>query len=251
MGLNVFDCIFSRRSTRGFRKDPVEDKLIGVMLYSAIHAPSAGNNQEWVFIVVKDFAQKRRLAEAALGQGFIAEAPAVVVVCFDKDKASLHYGKRGETLYALQDTAAASMNMLLAAEALGLKTCWVGAFDEEAVGHTLELPREVRPVAIIPVGYSDEVPQKPRRIPFENSTFVETFGKKYEIAYSVQPEGGKEYRFKPLGTYLEEFVRRNIEERESDRKERPPNPERPANNFDCFLGKLMPKKSDDDEEEHF
>jgi nitroreductase len=212
--LNVFDCIFKRRSTRSFLKDPVDDKLIGVMLYSAIHAPSAGNNQEWNFIVVKDDQVKRRLAEAALKQGFIAQAPAVIVVCYDKDKATMHYGGRGEALYAIQDTAAATMNMLLAAEALGLKACWVGAFDEEKVGHILELPNQVRPVTIVPIGYSDEVPLKPRRVPFENATYIDAYGKKYDVAYTVQPESGKEYRFKPLGNYLEDYVQQRMVERD-------------------------------------
>jgi nitroreductase len=271
--LNVFDCMFSRRSTRGFRKDPVDDKMIGVMLYCATHSPSAGNNQEWVFVVVRDRVQKKRLAEAALQQGFISEAPVVIVVGFDKDKSSLHYGKRGETLYAIQDTAAATMSMLLAAEALGLKTCWVGAFDEEAVGHIVELPKEIRPVAIIPVGYSDEVPQKPRRVPFENLTHIETYGRKYEVAYSVQPDSGKEYRFKPLGNYLEEFVRQNIEERESQikkngqdanqsgAKQKAPGEKSKCDGcyygnaskspFDDMIRGLRQKKADDEEEEHF
>lgn len=212
--MNVFDCIFNRRSTRSFKKDPVDDKLIGVMLYSAIHAPSAGNTQEWNFVVVKDKSIREKLANAALKQDFVAGAPVVIVVCVDKEKIAMHYGKRGESMYALQDTAAATMNMMLAAEALGLSTCWIGAFDEDIVGHILELPNEVRPVAIIPVGYSDESPLKPRRMPFENVTHVDTYGKKYDIAYAVQVEGGKELKFKQLGNYLEDIVKEKLKERE-------------------------------------
>ena len=210
--MNIFDCIFNRRSTRSFTKEKVDDKLIGVMLHAATHAPSAGNTQEWVFIVVKDEDVKEKLAEAAIKQDFVAKAPVVIVVCMDKEKVSMHYSKRGEALYGVQDTAAATMNMMLAAEALGLKTCWVGAFDEDRVGHVLELPNEVRPMAIVPVGYSDETPIKPRRIPFENVTHVNAYGKKYEIAYVVQSEGGKELKFKPIGNYLEDIFKRKLGE---------------------------------------
>jgi len=188
------------------------------MLYSATHAPSAGNTQEWQFIVVKDEDVKKKLAEAALRQRFIAEAPVVIVVCIDKEKISLRYGKRGEALYAFQDTAAAVMNMILAAEALGLSTCWIGAFDEDKAGHVLELPNQVRPVAIVPVGYSDETPRKPKRIPFEQVTSVNTYGKKYDIAYAVQPgDKGKEYKFKQIGKYLEDISKERLKEKKAKR----------------------------------
>ena len=204
--MNTFDCIFNRRSIRRFKKEPVDDKLIGVMLHAATHAPSAGNTQEWHFIVVKNEEKKKKLAEAALHQSFIAQAPVVIVVCADLEKISMRYGKRGETLYAAQDTANATMLIMLAAQALGLGSCWVGAFDEEAVGHVLELPEKFRPVAIVPIGYADEKPEKPGRVPFENLTSVDAYGKKFDIAYAVQPEAGKEIRFKPIGDYIEEVM---------------------------------------------
>lgn len=211
--MNVFECIFNRRSIRSFKSDAVDDKLIGVMLYSATHAPSSGNTQEWHFIVVKDEEIKKKLAESALRQRFIADAPVVIAVCIDKERAELRYGKRGEAFYSVQDTANATIIMMLAAHALGLSTCWVGAFDEDRVGHILELPNQLRPIAIVPVGYSDETPIKPRRVPFEQLTSVDTFGKKYDIAYAVQPgDKGKEYKFKQIGNYLEDIFRKKLEE---------------------------------------
>jgi hypothetical protein len=110
---------------------------------------------------------------------------------------------------------------MLAAEALGLSTCWVGAFDEEKVDYILDLPNQVRPAAIVPVGYSDEVPLKPRRTPFEQRTWIDKYGKKYDIAYSVQPgDKGKEYRFKQIGNYLEDLFKQKIEERGAKPKKR-------------------------------
>lgn len=217
--MNIFECIFNRRSTRTFKPEKVDDKLIGVMLHSAIHAPSAGNSQEWHFIVVKDEEIKKRLARAALNQTFIAQAPVVIVVCIDKEKIRLRYGERGESLYALQDTASATMLLMLAAEALGLSTCWVGAFDEERVYHILDLPTQIRPVAIVPVGYSDETPSRPRRVPFEQLTSINTYGKKYDIAYAVQPgDKGKEYKFKQIGNYIEDLFKQKIKERKKPKK---------------------------------
>jgi nitroreductase len=219
--MNIFDCIFNRRSTRSFKPDEVDDKLIGVMLHAAIHAPSAGNTQEWQFIVVKDKETREKIANAALNQTFVAEAPVLIVVCIDKEKIKLRYGERGETLYGVQDTANAITLMMMAAEALGLNTCWIGAFDEEKIDYILDIPTQVRPVSIISVGYSDEVPLKPRRIPFEQLTYVDRYGKKYNIAYAVKPgDKGKEYKFTQIGDYLEGLFKKSMKEGRKVAKER-------------------------------
>lgn len=218
--MNVFECIFSRRSTRNFKPDAVDDKLIGVMLYSATHAPSAGNTQDWHFIIVKDKETRKKLAEASLRQWFISDAPVVIVVCIDKEKAILRYGKRGEAFYGVQNTANATIIMMLAAHALGLSTCWVGAFDEDRIGHVLELPNQLRPIAIVPVGYSDESPRKPRRVPFEQQTSIDTYGKKYDVAYAVAPgDQTREIKFTQIGNYLEDMFRKKLEEREAKAKQ--------------------------------
>jgi nitroreductase len=114
---------------------------------------------------------------------FIKEAPVVIVVCSDLDRIKLRYGERGEKLYSIQDTAASIMIILLAAQALGLGTCWVGAFDEERIKEILELPRNLRPLAIIPVGYPKERIEKSERIPFENLTWLNKYGKKYRVEF--------------------------------------------------------------------
>jgi len=182
---------------------------------------NAGNTQEWHFIVVKDGEVKKKLAKAALNQTFIAEVPVLIVVCMDKEKIKLRYGERGETMYAFQDTANATMLLMLSAEALGLGTCWIGAFDEELVDRILDLPTQVRPVAIIPVGYPDESPSKPRRIPFEQLTYIDRYGKKYNIAYAVAPgDKTKEYKFTQIGNYIEDLFKKRIraKEGETDKK---------------------------------
>ena len=194
-----------RRSIRKFEKKPIDDKLIGVMLYMATQAPSAGNLQDWRFVVVKDEAQKKKLFKAALEQECILEAPIDIVVCSDLKSVEIKYSERGERVYSLQDTAAAIENLLLAAYALGLGTVWVGAFDEEEVKYTLGLPDHVRPVAIIPVGYPAESPEKPDRIPFDHLTWVNKWGEKYEFSYFIQP--GVKREPEPIGSWIKEKIK--------------------------------------------
>lgn len=217
--MNIFEAIVNRRSVREFIRDkPVDDKLIGVMLHMATQAPSAGNMQDWEFVVVKDEELKKRIAFAALRQNFIAEAPVVIVVCSNLNKISMRYGERGERMYSLQDTSYASMNILLSATTLGLGSCLVAAFDEESVRSILSLPETLRPVAIIPIGYSDEKPEQPKRIPFETLTSINTYGRKYQVSLAVQPGPEPEAKFKPFGTYIEEVLRKWKKEKPKEKK---------------------------------
>lgn len=168
MTKDVLEAVKERRSVRRFRGDPIPQATIGQLLEAAILAPTAGNCQPWRFIVVHNAEVKSRLAAAAYGQDFVAEAPVVIVVCAEFMRSAQRYGNRGLSLYSLQDTAAATQNILLAATGCGLGTCWVGAFDEGQVARVLELPTDVlRPVAMIPVGYPAVKPRRPPRRPLE------------------------------------------------------------------------------------
>jgi SagB-type dehydrogenase family enzyme len=125
-------------------------------------APSAGNLEGRDFIIIKDRVVKELLCMAALNQYFIMSAPVCIVVCANVSRSAARYGKRGE-LYSVQDASASIMNMMLMAQDLGLGTCWVGAFNEQAVTQLLSIPAGVRPVALIPIGYPDESPEvRPR-----------------------------------------------------------------------------------------
>lgn len=104
------------------------------------------------------------LARAALDQEFLAQAPAVLVVCLNYSRIT-KYGRRGRDLYAIQDAAAATQNLLLAAHEAGFGATWVGAFDEGAVSRLLGLPNHVRPVALVPIGRPAESPAPPERLP--------------------------------------------------------------------------------------
>lgn len=157
--MDFWEVIERRHSLRDF--DPSRDVTpedVEKILRAAIRAPSAGNLQPWFFVVVREEKKKEALARAALDQRFIARAPVVVVVCADPGRSATRYGRRGVNLYCLQDTAAATEHMLLAAVALGLGGCWVGAFHEDEAARALHLPSHLRPVAIVPLGY----PVRPR-----------------------------------------------------------------------------------------
>lgn len=159
-----------RRSVRHFsnRLDVSEDD-IRTVLEAAVCAPTAGNIQPWRFTVVRTLEARERLG-AALRQRWATAAPVVIVVSVDPRPCAARYGDRGEYLYGLQDTAAATENILLAAVDLGLAACWIGAFEEEPVREALGIRHPITPVAIVPIGYSAESAGRPARRPLSEVT---------------------------------------------------------------------------------
>ena len=173
--MDVLEAVKGRRSIRAFKNQDVPAEIVEKLIDAARWAPSAGNIQPWEFIIVRKPKIKRRLVEAALGQMFIEEAPVVIVACANEVRSSQGYGVRGETLYCIQDTAAAIQNINLTAFSLGLGTCWVGAFREEEAREILRIPYGIRPVAIIPVGYPAEATLPRSRKPISRIIHSETF----------------------------------------------------------------------------
>lgn len=167
--MDIFETIAKRRSIRQFTGAPVNDDAIKKILEAGIAAPSAGNCQPWRFVVVRDKELKKKLAFEAGHQRFIDEASVAIVVCADLDVAEKGYGERGRETYALQDTAAAIENMLLAATALGLGSCWVGAFNETVAAEILGLSNSTRALAILPIGVAaGPVTRVPLRMKIED-----------------------------------------------------------------------------------
>lgn len=156
MTKDVMDAIRLRKSVRSFQTEPVNEATLGRIMEAALKAPSGGNLQPWTFYVVFNQEVKKQLATAAGNQNSILTAPVAIVVCALPEESAARYGDRGRYLYCLQDTAAATMNIMLAAEGFGFATCWVGAFDENQVAECLQLPEAHRPVVIIPLGLSAE-----------------------------------------------------------------------------------------------
>ncbi|HLV64548.1 MAG TPA: nitroreductase family protein, partial [Polyangiaceae bacterium] len=122
----------------------------------ALRFPSAGHTQPQEFVVVRDPETRKRLARAAVHQLYAAEAPVMIVVVSDTRRSKARYHERGERFYSIVDGAFAAMLVLLAAVNEGLGAAFVGAFDDDAVRAVLELPRVVRPIGLIPIGYCAE-----------------------------------------------------------------------------------------------
>src|SRR4030042_595273 len=161
--MELQEAIKGRRSIRNFKKQTIPEETITQLIEAASYAPSAGNIQPWQFIIVRKPTVKKKLAESALNQAYVEQAPVVIVVCADEKRSSMGYGTRGRTLYCLQDTAAATQNILLTAYSLRLGTCWIGAFNEDEAREAVNAPEGVRPVAIIPVGIPDRTPKQRSR----------------------------------------------------------------------------------------
>jgi nitroreductase len=156
---NLMEIIRNRRSIRSYKKDPVEEEKLEYILEAFRKAPSAKNLQPWKLIVVKDENKKSDLAIACNNQVFISEAPVIVVACAKEDEA---YGTMGGYLNSYPiDIAIAMEHLILAATEKGLSTCWIGAFKEKLVKDLLAVPKNIRVVALTPIGYpAEETPPK-------------------------------------------------------------------------------------------
>jgi len=173
--LDVFEAMKQRRSIRAYSDEKVSEQDVEQLIDAARWAPSAGNTQPLELVVVKDMEMKRKLSDAALNQTFIQKAPVVIVICADVTRSSRGYGSRGEQLYSIQDTAAATQNILLAAQELGLATCWVGAFREKEVAKAVNAPKNMKPVAIVPLGHPAERAVAPQKRSVNEIVHYETF----------------------------------------------------------------------------
>ncbi|MFX0053539.1 MAG: nitroreductase family protein [Promethearchaeota archaeon] len=165
MNESCLDTVKSRQSIRKFESTDISEENLNDILEVGFSAPSAGNRQPWRVVVVRNKNTKAALVEAALNQKFIAQAPVILVVCAVPEESAERYGKRGRTLYVLQDTAALTQNLLLASHMKGYGACWIGAFDEGLAAKAVNVPASMRPVAIVPIGLiAGSVPaMRPRR----------------------------------------------------------------------------------------
>jgi len=184
--MEVDKAIKERRSIRKYLKKDVSDDLVCEVLDAARYAPSAGNIQNWKFIVVKDEVKRKELATCCLNQSWMLQAPVFIIVCNNLTGIKRLYKERGEKLYSIQNCAAAVQTILLRAHSLGLGSCWVGAFDAVGIKRVLKIPdmlsprpESVEPQAIITLGYShDKIFQIPHRHGLDELTFIEEWGNK-------------------------------------------------------------------------
>ncbi len=152
--MDALDAILTRRSVRKFKKDPVDDKQIKTLLTAAMSAPSAGDQRCWRFVVVTDRETLDGLREYHPYADPVLQAPLAIVVCGDTDM-ELHAD------FWEQDCAAATENILIAANALGLGAVWLGCHPRadrvKGIQRHLGIPKRVIPLSLIAIGYSNEV----------------------------------------------------------------------------------------------
>jgi len=160
--MDVLTAIRDRRSIRKFKPVPVPQEQLMQVLEAGRIAPSAGNRQPWKFVVVTDEQTRAKLVPMCRNQEFVGQAGAVIVACAPDPSMKWH----------MVDVAIAVDHMTLAAQELGLGTCWIGAFEPDPVKELLGIPEEVKVVCVLPLGVPDmEGSPKPRKTMEEFAVF--------------------------------------------------------------------------------
>jgi nitroreductase len=152
--MEFIDVINNRRSVRGYNDKTVEVEKLEQVLECARWAPSWANKQCWSFIVIKDRDTIEAISKSALVNKWLSKAPSIIVACADPNLSGSHNNMD----YFLVDVSIAMEHLVLAAANLGLGTCWIGAFDENKVKKILNIPGNIRVVALTPIGYPAEKP---------------------------------------------------------------------------------------------
>jgi nitroreductase len=147
------NAILKRKSIRKYKDIKVSDEIVEELLRAGMQAPSAGNEQPWEFIILRDKEVMKKITEFHPYSKMLLNTDVAIVVCGDESKEVF----KG---YWVQDCSAATENILLTAEDKGLGAVWLGVYPMEdrvdALKELLNLPSSVIPLSIIPVGYPDE-----------------------------------------------------------------------------------------------
>ena len=177
--MDIFDVIQKRRSVRKFLEVPLDWEHVGQIIEAGRMAPTAGNVQDVRFCVVLDPGTREKIAEACYQQYWMSKAPVHIVVGVETQKTEAFYGHRGKEVYAAQNAAAATMSMVLAAEALGLSTCWVAAFEDHQLKRAIGMPDNVQAHCVIPLGFADETPREPIKFSIETVVYLNSWGNRF------------------------------------------------------------------------
>lgn len=174
--MNLLEVVQARRSLRTYLDKPVEREKLKYVLEAARLSPSWKNMQCWRFIVVEDAAARQSLAdsmgESNPGRKALTGAPIVIVLCAVPKESEVWEGKD----YMMLDAGLAMEHLLLAATEQGLGTCWQGLFTEKKVRETLNIPDDVRVVAMTPLGYAAEERRPRSRKGMAEIVYHETWG---------------------------------------------------------------------------
>ncbi len=146
--------IMNRRSIRCYTDQKVNDEQVKTLLEAAMCAPSAGNEQPWHFIVIRDRQLLDRVPEYHPYSSMIKQASLAILICADTRLSKY------DVDYWIQDCAAATENLLIAVQDLGLGAVWLGVYPRQervqGLRRIFNIPDEVVPFALVPVGYPAE-----------------------------------------------------------------------------------------------
>lgn len=176
--MELDECIAKRRSVRKFSTKEIPKDMLAKIIKAGTEAPTAGNLQDWRFIVISDDAQKKKVAAACEEQEWVADAGIIIVVCTDIRDIERFYGSHGKEVYSIQDASAAAENMVLKATDLGLGSCWIGAFDDARMKEILTLPGFVNPQVVLVFGYSTEKLMEKSHFNVEDVVHFNQYGKR-------------------------------------------------------------------------
>jgi nitroreductase len=158
--MEPMEVIFTRRSIRKFRSEPVDTDELNIILKAGMYAPSARNQQPWHFIVINSVPLKEAIMKAHPYASMLGEAPLAILVCGDPTLEKSHG-------YWSIDCSAATQNILLAAHSLGIGSVWLGVHPrkerKDAISQILRLPEHIEPFALVALGYPREQKDTPDR----------------------------------------------------------------------------------------
>ncbi len=176
--MKIKEVFANRRTIRKYTHKKIPYYIVHEILEQANLAPSAGNLQNWYFVVLTDEKIKEQMMPACLNQTWMLQAPVWIIICNDQDHVQLHYPKRYK-LYSVQDCAIAGSYITLASQDYGIGSAIVGAFDDKAVSRILRIPDNIQPEMIITLGYPDEKFTGPhRRDPVNIKLYFDQWGNK-------------------------------------------------------------------------
>jgi nitroreductase len=211
--LDVPSAIIQRRSIKSFKPDAISPELLKQLVELTVAAPSSYNIQDWRIILVQDEEQKAALSAAAWNQKQIVEAPITFVFAADatageqdltpiyeqglatgawtegtvnyfKTAIPQHQAGLGDKRreYAIKDAVIAATHLVLAAESLGLSTCFMNGWIEEKVKEVIGAADnpDIAIALLVPVGYAAESRRDPGRLPFAYNVFVDKVGNPYQ-----------------------------------------------------------------------
>lgn len=176
--MQLNDVLKKRQSFRRFSSKPVSWGQVAEILDAGAKAPMAGNVYTIRFIVVSERENIEKIAEASV-QSFISDSPFLIVVCSDNTQIIRLYEERG-LRYSRQQAGAAVQNMLLKIADLGLASCWVGAYYDDAIKRILGIPDKMEVEAVIPVARKPALSAGVKRkdIDLKNIVYFERYGQK-------------------------------------------------------------------------